>query len=255
MPAKPQDPNLHPMSDDNVLIPMGVYPGITQINKFGQNANIAQGVQEEIWDGSLAYTWPTTATITKINTTADIEAMRGETVEIQGLNADWELVIQNAVLDGTNSTTLVTIPTPLIRVFRMKFQSTVVGSSSITLVNDADNVLYGNIEPGNNQTLMAMYTVPLGKTAYVTQYYSLVNAGVGNPTALPVKMWARDNVNGYAPQLKHVMSIDLDFTAQVDHVFRPYLKFTEKTDIFLTGQPVGAAANVTAGFDIILVDD
>lgn len=251
----PIDNNGYPMTDDSILIPMGAYPGITQINKFGQNANIAQGVQEEIWDGAAAYSFPATALMTHVSQTTDQEALRGETVEVQGLDANFALVVQNVTLNGTLSTTAVALATPLIRVFRMKILSAVVADSTVRLHNAAENQDYAIIGTGNQQTLMAIYTVPAGKTGYITQYYSLVNPGQGNPTALPIKLWARDNANGYASQLKHVMGIDLDFTARVEHPFNPYLKFPEKTDIFLTGTPVGAAANVTAGFDLILVDN
>lgn len=241
-----------PVTDLGFLIPANVYDGVSCINKFGRNPNIAIGVEEEIWDGSVAYTFPATALMTKLNTTADIVGMRGETVEIQGLDGNWELVTQNAVLDASNTTTLVTLETPLIRCFRMKFMSSVVGSSSITLVNDGDTALYANIEPGNNQTQMAIYTVPKYHVAYLTNYYAHVNPGTNlDPTSMPISLWATDNANGHARQLKHVVGL---VSGGVQHNFYPYLRFTQQTDIFMSAQPVGKAADVTAGFDLVIVD-
>lgn len=244
-----------PIADLGLSIPMGVYEGISSINKFGRNAAVASGGTEEVWDGSAAYTFPAGALITKINTSADVAGMRGETVEVQGLDANWELVTQTADLDGTNSTTLVVLGTPLRRVFRMKFLSSVVGTSSITAVNDGDTVVYASIEPGNNQTLMAIYTVPAGKTAYMENFYATYNPGVGSPSALNILLWATDNANGYARQVKHAKGLTLAGSSTFERKFRPYKKFTEKTDIFIEATTVGAAADVSAGFDLILADN
>jgi hypothetical protein len=41
----------------------------------------------------------------------------------------------------------------------------------------------------------------------------------------------------------------------MQHNFAPYYKFTEKTDIILKGSPSGASVDVSAGFDLILVDN
>lgn len=243
-----------PLGDHLLSISMGAVPGVSHINKFGSNPTVATDSSEEIWDGSASYTFPATALMTKINTSADVIAMRGEVVEIQGLDANWSLVTQNASLDATNTTTLVTLDTPLIRVFRMKFLSSVVSTSSITLVNDGDTVIYGNIEPGNNQTGMAIYTVPAGYTAFVTNYWAHNNPISGNnPTSLDIKLWVRDNHNGYAPQYKHERGIAV--AGGFVHEFKPYAKFGQKSDIYLEVTTVGGAASMSAGFDLLLVDN
>jgi len=41
----------------------------------------------------------------------------------------------------------------------------------------------------------------------------------------------------------------------MQHNFAPYYKFTEKSDIILKGAPTGASVDVSAGFDLILVDN
>lgn len=246
-------PNAFPLVDHNLLIPRGTYPGVTSINKFGHNPAVAIGIEEEIWDGSVAYVFPTTALMTKLNTTDDVIAMRGESVELTGLDADWEAVTQTVVLDASNTTTLVVLGTPLIRCFRMKFQSSVVSTTAITLVNDADTTLYAIIGTGENQTLMAIYTVPAGRTAYMTNYYAHVNPGTNlDPTAMPFRIWSRDNAQLFAPQITHKFGL---ISGSYQHFFTPHKKFTEKTDIYMTAQPVGKAADVTAGFDLILIQE
>jgi len=234
-------------------IARGAITGTSQVNKFGRNSDIAIGVEEEIWDGSAAYVFPATALMTSMSQTTNQALMTGETIEIQGLDANWNMVVQNVDLNASNTTTAVTLTTPLIRCFRMKVLSSVVIDSPVRVHNVGESTDYAVISIGANQTEMAIYTVPAGKTAYMTCYYAHVNPGTNlDPTSMPVRLWATDNTNGYAPQLKHVVG---QISGGFQHMFLPYPKYPEKTDIFMTGQPVGKAADVTAGFDLILTDN
>lgn len=223
----------------------------SHVNKFGRNAAVAIGIEEEIWDGSAAYVYPATALMTSISQTTDQAALRGETIQVQGLDANWDLVIQDAVLDATLTTNVVTLTTPLIRCFRAKVQSSVVADSTIRVHNAGETQDYAVIAIGSQQTQMAIYTVPAGFSAYMTCYYAHVNPGTNlDPTSNPIRLYATDNVNGYAAQLKHIVG---QTSGGFQHFFTPYYVFSEKTDIFMTSQPVGKAADVSGGFDLILV--
>lgn len=243
-----------PLEDANLQIAMGIWPGISHVNKFGESPDITGSSVEEIWDGAAAYSWPATALMTSISQTTDQAAMRGATIEVQGLDANWEQVTQEATLDGTLTTNVVTLGTPLIRCFRMRVLANVVSTSPIRVHNAGETQDYAIIQTGNNQTLMAIYTVPAGHTGYVTGYYASHHRATGQaPTGLHTTLWARDNANGYEKQIKHVYGLPLN--GDFSHDFKPYTKFTEKTDLFLTGAPVGADADISAGFDLILVDN
>ena len=249
----PQGINSQPLTNDALLIAMGCYPSITGVNKFGRNPDIAIGEEEVIWDGSTTgYPFPATALITSMSQTADQATLNGATVEIQGLDANWELVVQTALL-GTPSTVVVTLTTPLIRVFRAKVLADVVSASPIRIHNAAENVDYAIISIGQNQTLMAVYTVPANTTAYMTCFYAHVNPGVNlDPTAMPIRLWASDRTGPYAAQVKNVVG---QTSGGFQHFFDPHVKFGQKTDIYMTATPVGKAADVSAGFDLILVDN
>lgn len=234
---------------------MGRIPGISSVNKFGANENSADGVWEEIWDGSVVYTFPVTALMVKLSQTADQAAMRGKTIEVQGLDANWALTIQNVVLDATLTTTPVVLTTPLIRVFRMKVLANVVSNSPIRLHDAAESTDYAIIGSGNNQTLMAIYTVPVGKTAYMTSYYGdYVRTAVKDPDSVEIYLWAADRAAGYEFQVKHAKGIPKQAPGFL-HEFKPYAKFTEKTDIKLMGKADGAVGDIHGGFDLILADN
>jgi len=239
---------------------LGLYPAsgadsnLGSINKFGRNTAVASGGKEEIWDGSAAYVFPATALMTSISQTTDQAAMQGETIEVQGLDANWAAVTQDAVLNADDTTTVVTLTTPLIRCFRMKVQSTVVADSTIRVHNAAENQDYAVITVGKQQTQMAIYTVPADKVGYITNYYAHHNPTSGQTfTSNPIELWATDNANSYAAQLKHAVGIAADGSFQ--HPFHPFIKVTEKSDIYITSSPVSGAADISAGFDIILTND
>lgn len=233
----------------------GEIEGHFVVNKFGQNTAIADGTTEEIWDGSAAYVFPTSAVITKVSQTTNQAGLVGGTIEVEGLDANWDLVVQTVDLNASDTTTAVTLTTPLIRAFRMRVLENVVTTSPVRAHNDGETQDYAVIGTGNNQTLMAIYTVPAGHKAYMTNYYSTIDAGVGNPTSFTVKLWAADRHNGYAKQIKHLAGMDPDQDVIWRHGFFPYYRFTQKTDIYLTASPVGAAGNISGGFDLIIVED
>jgi len=244
-------------SDFMLQIPAGVIPGYSSVNKFGRSTAITTGNTWEIWDGNAAYTWPSSASITHVRAAVDSATTQGMSIEVQGLDTNWALTVQSATLDGTDSTTEVALTTALRRCFRIKVTDSSVADEDIWAGPTGFATKQAIVTAGNNQTLMAIYTVPADKTAYMTNYYCTANPGGGAPTTFNVSLWAVDNANGYEDQLKHVqgVSADADAYGRMQHQFAPYYKFTEKTDIILRGAPTGASVDTSAGFDLVLVDD
>jgi len=243
-------------------IAAGNVTGVSPVNKFGAG-NIPAGTTADVWDGSsvqAVYAFPTTATITHIRQATDQAAMRGETIQIQGLDANWDLVVQTADLDATNTTTEVELTTPLLRVFRMKVHANVVISANIWAgaTGVAAATAKAIIRDDHNQTLMAIYTVPAGKTAYMTQWYADNTPDATKiPDSVKFDLRAADRAAGYEFQVKSQRGISLQGAGFI-HEFKPYLKFTEKTDIKILAKVVGSVGkdgNPHAGFDLILVDN
>ena len=246
--------------DPSLDIPTGLYDTTFSVNKFGGGFESAADTTTDVWDSGATvpvYPYPATALITKLGQTADQVAMRGQNIEIQGLDANWDLVVQIKALDATDTSTLVDLATPLIRVFRKKVLANVVADSDIFTEDTALANLYSIISAGNNQTLMALYTVPNGYTAYMTNYYiSVVNEKGANktPVGTDVRVWASDRDNSYEFQLKHAMSLAQN-SDRPRHDFNPYYKFGQKTDIKITTYCISEPGWVYAGFDLIVVEN
>jgi len=249
-----------PFPVDTLLdTPAGNIDGYSAVNKFGASSNVADGTEEEVWDGAVAYTWPTSASITHVRSAVDSATTQGMVIEVQGVDTNYDLTVQNATLDGTNSTTEVALTTALRRVFRIKVLDANAADQDIWAGPTGFATQQAIVQAGNNQTLMAIYTVPNNKTAYITKYYGTIIGEAGPPAVLPdyvlFKLWNRDNANGYAAQLKHQVGVASAGTSIIEHEFKPYVKVTEKTDIYMAALPDGDDAYVSAGFDMILVDD
>jgi len=244
-------------------ISRGIIPGQSQINKFGFAPDFDTGDNEiTIWDGAddgnadkMVYTYSTTADITDIVSSSASDTFE---VEVQGLDTDYNQVTQTKTLTGTTS---VALDTALIRVFRMKNNSgtTAVGKiqcgvgSTTTSFSTAN--LRAEIAIGREQTLMSIYTVPNGKTAYMTGWY-FYTAGTSRSADYNITVMARPS--GGVFQIKHHGSILDGASNEISHKYIPYPSFTEKTDIESRAQitAVGVtAAGISAGFDLILVDN
>lgn len=233
-------------------IPKGTFVTLNAINKFGSSPKIDDGDTWAVWDGASAYTWPTTASITHLRSAVDSAITQGVIVQIQGLDTNYDLVIQEITTDNSDSTTEVVLTTALRRVFRMKVLDDTTMDEDLWVGPTGFASKQGIIQAGNNKTLMAIYTVPARCTAYITNYYfDYVRDSVKDPDGINFSLWFRDNTNGYASQLKHQKGIPKQASG-FQHFFKPYYKATEKTDIFVTGTPDGADAHCHAGFDIIL---
>jgi len=243
-------------NSNSLLIARRLIDGVSHVNKFGENADIAKDTREDIWDEGGDYIFPTTADITHISQETDeVGTDGGATIELQGLDANWDLVVQTADLDGSDTTTEVALTTPLIRVFRMKVLAGIVLAADIHAVASGGATIYAMILAGNNQTLMAIWACPRGKSAYVTKYYASMTLGTGKePKGANVRLWVADRDSGYEFQLKHSMGIQKG-AGNIEHVFDPPMKVSQKSDIKMNAFAFDNPAQISAGFDLILIDD
>lgn len=251
-------------SENGLAISKGIVTGTSFIHKFGEAGNIdtADGFAN-IWDGSndilsgkiSSYTFSTIADIDSITSTNVLDT---QTIEIQGLDSDYNLLVQTITLTGQ---TTVILPIPLIRVFRMKNIGTVnligetylrtTGTSVTNGIPDVITSIRAIINDGNNQTLMAIFTIPAGKTGFMRDWYASLSKD--KTTSCVIRLQARPF--GQVFQLKHVSAISNTGTSYIQHNYNEPEKFNEKTDIIMSANTTTNDSGVGAGFDIVLVDN
>lgn len=241
--------------DEHLKVALGVYPGVVAVNQYGRNRVCNSGGEEEISSLSAVAVFPATALMTSMSQTTDQAALRGETVQIIGLDTNWDLVIQTADLNGSDTTTVVTLGTALKRVNSFKLESAAVPDQPIRLHNAGESQDYAVILVGDAEAHNAFYTVPNGWTAFMTNYWAQKNFGGGEPTILDILLYQVDNQGGFAKHVVHGAGLDPDGGIYMRHDFKPYKRFESRNDIILTAEATTNGADVSGGFDLIVVID
>ena len=221
--------------------------------KFGQNSAVGT-TEEVIWDGGGNYVFLSSAeTMDIVSTDADdsLGGTGAQTMIIYGLNANWIETYQVIVLDGT---TIVTTDTAFLRVFRAVIltsgTSSPIGNANegtITVTSHTTTTLQAQIGVGNGQTLMCVYTVPAGKTAYITG----ISFGVGQGKECTFIGKFRNGVGG-------AFSVKFSLTLYQNTYFGSLeipLRIPEKIDIVVTGVTLSGTVKANASFGIILKDN
>jgi hypothetical protein len=249
------------ITEEGLPISKGDVTGTSYMHKFGQAADfdVADGYVD-VWDGAndgadniMNYTYSTTADIDSLSSSSTGDT---QTIRVGGLDVNWDLVIQDITLTGR---TRVALTTPLIRVFRMSNQGTTsfagnvycyVNGAITAGVPDTDADVRAIVQSDNNQTLMAIYSVPAGYTAYLRSWYASTS-GATKTSIHQIKVLARPF--GKVFHLKHITAISTDGTSYLNHYYEEPEVFPEKTDIAIRANTDEAAAGVAAGFNIVLV--
>jgi len=107
---------------------------------------------------------------------------------------------------------------------------------------------------GNNQTLMAVYTVPFGKKGFVLQWWASLSKKQSAAAIVRLRAGILDGV-GYTVQTR---AIETTGTSEFTYNYAlPLVNIPGGADIWVEAQSDSAQADVgvSAGFDILLIDD
>ena len=226
--------------------------------KFGFNADIDDSL-ETIWSEGGLYSYLTSATVLKISSASTDDASAGtgaRTITISGLDGDYDEISETVTLNGQ---TAVNTTNSYLRVFRMVVDTAGSGGQNAgkiyagtgTVTSGVPTNKYGVIDVGDNQTLMALWTVPKGYTAYLHQLDISLNTEVANKFGT-AHFVARPEGGVFNVKDKFVLSQYI-----VNQNFVYPLKYEEKTDLEVRAIASSSNANlaVSAGLDIIYIQN
>jgi len=235
---------------------MGSVTGLATQSKFGSFGAVSVG-GDDIWDVGGAYPWPTTAESLRIkaggNVNDDAAGTGARSVVVTGLNDSWNEVTETLVTAGAgasaNTTALFT------RVYRVYVESagtyTSANTGNIVIENVSSLQVLATIQAGMGQTQMTQYTVPLGKTAYLSR----VNITVDSTKSIDLTMWQRrdaDDVTTPFTGKRLVMKIT-GATGAHSRQFFSMPSFPAKTDLWWSGIITAATGAVEVTYDLFLV--
>lgn len=236
----------------NVPIAAGEVEGWSSIHKFGavplMSTNPGIG---SVWDKSDAlYPWtafdvpgPLTISTTTTNGSSDTND-DGMIVTIVGLDENF-LPVSEEITITADAGAGAQIFSRVYRAFTSQDNTTQV--RVFTTTGTPTEILRINI--GKSQTLMAIYTVPAGKTAYLTKGVATCAADAD----ATIDMMVRYGGVG-AFRIGHTAEV-AGVGGQYQYDFSVPVQMPEKTDIDIRAEVRSNNARVTAAFDILLIDN
>ncbi len=233
----------------------GQIPWHKTLFKYGSNSDI-NGSLETIWSAGGIYSYPAAAIQMKVSSSSTDDAAAGtgaRTIVVYGLDANYNEINETITLNGQ---TVVTTTKSYLRVFRAFVATAGSGGTAAGTIYIGDGVvtlgvpatIYAEIPLGANQTLMAVWTVPAGYTAYFNRG-SLSAASNNASHALLGQLVFRPQ--GGVMRNATEVTINNGF---VPFDFEYPLALPEKTDLEARAISIsGSNFYVTATFDILYI--
>ena len=227
------------------------------IEKFGANLSVGADI-ETIWETGGIYEYLTVAsTVSAIsNDSGDTVAGTGaRTIEIQGLDSNYNTVTEVISTNGTSSGPAST--NEFLRVYRALVKtagSTSTNEGDIDINAGSTTVISigtkgtGVNKEGFGQSQTSVYTIPAGKTGYITQWS--VGSSVYNSGIQAFLMLSEPN-DGPIMRTKDIMFLN-------NYSIKDYkvpLQALEKTDIEVRAYDTATGVPVSTSYNVILVDN
>ena len=224
----------------NFPLGLSVQKGLVQnfsgISKFGLNTAVGTSF-ETIWDGNNTYSYPSSAG-TATATSSDTDDNTG-TVEIQGLDSNYDLATETLTIGGSAGST------NFIRVFRAIMKTANTGNANVgTISITVSSTIVAQIRPTYGQTLMCVYTVPRKYNAYLLQ----LDVGSSKDLENEIRFITKDISNGNVWSTKSFITTRGGF---IEKNYAVPIVITEKTDIELIAKSSATSA-ISGGFELIL---
>lgn len=228
----------------------------TPLFKFGFNPDIDDSL-ETVWAEGGLYSYLSTATVLKVSSSSANDTSAGtgaRTVELFGLDGDYNEISETVTLNGQ---TAVNTTQSFLRIYRMIVKTAGTGAQNAGVIYAGTGTVttgvpankYATIAIGDNQTLMALWTVPAGYTAYVNQIDVTVATTQNNKYCTSLFL---------ARPLGEVFQVKDKFVkAEISHhqAYKFPRVFTEKTDLEFRaiGDSAGSDIAISAGIDLVYI--
>lgn len=211
-------------------------------HKFGFNP-LVQDSEETIWDVGGVYSYQSSALAMTV-TSASGATDSGVVVTVEGLDGSYDEVSETVTLNASGTATTTQT---FLRVNRAFVSGGDAPAGNINITNSSTT--YARITAGENQTLMALWTVPAGYTAYVLQSNTTCYTEQNNKFGI-TRLISRESGGVFRTQDKHTVVLSQNVVN-----FPIPLSFPEKTDIEMRAIASSANANlqVSGSFDIVYI--
>jgi len=239
------------------------FPGYDVVDKFGESAEISKDETEPIWDMGGAYTFTTTAQEFHISSSEDTDTQE---IEVQGLDENFAAQTVTQALAGNTETVIGNSSVLWMRVFRAKNIGSVDLAGDCYIYEDDDvtagvpqtqTKIRAKVSAGQNQTLMAIYTIPAGKQGWLRAWSASIH-----PVATPgsreadIRLYVRPF--GQVFHVKRTRGVSNPgsslFDADISIPSPGISPISEKSDIKMEAHVIGKAGHVSGGFQLEMIN-
>lgn len=228
----------------NLNVSRGKVRGASLLHKFGAVPAMSQNTTGTIWDvNDTIYPWGAFASAGTLTVNSDI-ADANKHIVIIGLDENYNEISEDLQLTSTSLSTTKSF----IRVFRAYITNGSTGNvAAINVLKGASTVL--RISAGQSQTLMAIYTVPAGKTGYLYKGVCSAQAGADGTGSMFVRYFGET-----AFRIGHTFEV-AGVGGKYVYDFSFPIPIPEKSDIDVRLTTRSNNGRYTAAFDMLLVDN
>ena len=229
-------------------VAQGLIAGYSFNHKFGAVPSMSSGATGTIWDiNDTLYPWDALGTGSIVNVERNNVADTGLTVTVQGLDENYEFAEESIEITGADQTGSQLF-TRVNRAFVVDAGGENTGNIDIE-AGAAGGTTVARITAGYGQTLMAVYTIPAGKTGYVLHGTATGSSDTDAAGSMRVRYFGTDTF-----RVGHAFELQLR-GGQYDYTFAVPIPVPEKTDIDVRAIMRSNNKRITAAFDILLVDN
>jgi hypothetical protein len=246
----------------DLQVARGQIPGHNPLFKFGNNPTVGNST-ETVWSQGGLYSYLSAATVLKVSSSSANDTSAGtgaRTVQLYGLDADYNEINETVTLNGQ---TAVNTTNEFLRINRMIVRSAGTGGGNAGVIYAGTGTVTAGVPAnvyasvnggvGSNQSLMALWTVPAGHTAYVLQYN--VSNGTTSSTPAVCKLILAVRPYGEVFQSKDVKSLTTGM--HVEETFSLPQKIEEKSDIEVRAESssVSVSFDISAALEIVYIQN
>lgn len=247
----------------------GTVVGHASENKFGRAPDGLQTTATDVWDRAdmpaTQQIWvaPTTARIHDIvsSSASDDGAPVGvgaRTIRVTGLTG-WGTaeVSEDLTLNGVTNVPTVNAYVIIHRLEILTKGATSVNVGTITATAQTDTTITAVILPGNGQSQMAIYGIPSTQKAFVIDIYAHILAAAGANAAADMSLMYNPEPDVELLNFisKHTWAAVKEGSSVATKDYRVPKMFEGPGILKVQGIASGADLDVSAGFDLVLVDN
>ena len=247
--------------DFYLQVQKGLIAGHSIVHKFGRNSDVPNNVWEGVTELSTSFPFLTAATTVRIKAGGNINDDAGGTgareVTVEGLDNTGAAVTEAIATNGVAASSATSAS--FWRVFRVYVSSCgtygAANTAAIMIERSAGGLDLINILAEQGQSEFALYSIPLATTGYLLGIAVEADAS----KAADFRICTREDLTDASSAPFKPVQVKFYFDGVLGQAdlkgHSPLLVLNALTDVWVDAEGGGAGTEVSADFEILLVDD